>query len=162
VQFEEHIGSLVRETCAPGCGTRIYGEMVGILWGSGRHSAALRLEQLWNKLQRDVPFRLFCGYPIDVFADEFETGAVEAVVGAHSHLLPSTAAGKLETSLGRAMHDVMQLNVNAPLRRASVYQSLGGTALPAGEALILWLREHAPVQAKAVLSRAREHFRYLT
>jgi len=156
--FEKNIGSLVRDAFVPDCGLRIYGEMVGVLWSAGRHSAAIRLEQLWNKLQRDVPFRLFCGYPIDVFSEEFETVAVEAVVCAHSHLLPSTSARKLESVIARAMEDVMGSRVQPLLRRGDVPQDLGGTPLPAGEALILWLRDHAPAQAHTVLIRARDHF----
>src|SRR5471030_267356 len=73
-RFEAHIGSLVRDAFVPNCGLRVYGEMVGVLWSAGQHSAALRLEQLWNTLQRDVPFRLYCGYPIDVLSEEFEIG----------------------------------------------------------------------------------------
>jgi hypothetical protein len=159
--FEKHIGALVREAFVPDCGLRIYGEMVGVLWADGRHSAAIRLEQLWNKLQRDVPFRLYCGYPIDVFGEDFETGAVEAVVCAHSHLLPSASARKLETAVARAMEDMAGPSVQKLLRRDEVSQNLGGTPLPAGEALILWLRDHAPAEAHAVLSRARDHFRQL-
>ncbi len=42
----------------------IFGEAVGLLWEQGLHGAALRLEELWNELQRKYSFSLFCAYPM--------------------------------------------------------------------------------------------------
>ena len=41
-----------------------FGEMVGLLWRSGRFGAAIRLEELWNELRSRVPFGLYCAYPL--------------------------------------------------------------------------------------------------
>lgn len=67
--FEESVGAQVRELVSR-CGQLYaYGEMVAVLWSEGRVTAALELEALWNDLQREVPFDLFCSYPSHVIAD---------------------------------------------------------------------------------------------
>ena len=65
-RFRSVIGTLLSDVCArnPG-GVSVYGEMVGLLWSQGRVAAALRLEELWDELQCDLPFSLLCGYHID-------------------------------------------------------------------------------------------------
>jgi hypothetical protein len=64
--FRSVIGTLLSDLVSrnPG-GVAVYGEMVGLLWSRGRVSAAMRLEALWNELQRELPFSLLCGYSID-------------------------------------------------------------------------------------------------
>ena len=41
---------------------QVYGEVVGLLWSSGRTREALELEALWNGLQEHRSFDLYCGY----------------------------------------------------------------------------------------------------
>jgi hypothetical protein len=64
--FRSVIGTLLSDVCArnPG-GVSVYGEMVGLLWSQGQVAAALRLEELWDELQCELPFSLLCGYLID-------------------------------------------------------------------------------------------------
>src|SRR5580704_3033382 len=50
---------------------RIYGDMSGVLWKAGRFAAAIRLEEFWNQLISLRGFKIYCGYPIDVFNVEF-------------------------------------------------------------------------------------------
>ena len=65
-RFRSVIGALLSDVCSryPG-GVSVYGEMVGLLWSEGRVAAAMRLEEFWNELQRELPFSLLCGYLID-------------------------------------------------------------------------------------------------
>jgi len=67
------IGTTVREAWqnSNGAGLRVYGEMVGILWKARQFPAAIRLEQLWNKLRKSHDFDLFCAYSIDIFDKQF-------------------------------------------------------------------------------------------
>lgn len=44
---------------------RMFGEMVSLLWRSGNHDAALRLEQLWNEAIEGRPICLLCTYELD-------------------------------------------------------------------------------------------------
>jgi MEDS: MEthanogen/methylotroph, DcmR Sensory domain len=71
---------------------RAFGEMVGLLWMEGRYSAAIRLEEYWNRLLEDKAICLFCAYPIDLFGRDFESSRLQALLGVHTHLLagPST------------------------------------------------------------------------
>jgi PAS domain S-box-containing protein len=65
--FMDVIGSRVRSMSARGRTPFIFGEMVALLWRSGRTAAAIRLERLWNGLRKTVGLNLLCAYPIDAF-----------------------------------------------------------------------------------------------
>jgi hypothetical protein len=139
-------------------GLRAYGEMVGILWQARQFSSAIQLEQFWNKLLTRSSFNLFCAYAIDVFGDEFQVSALDALLCAHTHLVPAETDGSLETSINRAMDDVLgpkaaglRLLIKANYRPA-------WAVLPAGEAVVLWLRNNLPDQAERILARAREYY----
>lgn len=56
---------------------RIFGEMVAILWAEGYTRAAIRLEELWNKLLTEQPFSLLCASPMLKFLDD--TGSLLAI-----------------------------------------------------------------------------------
>ena len=49
---------------------RIFGEMVAVLWAEGYTRAAIRLEELWNKLVTEQPFSLLCASPMLKFFDD--------------------------------------------------------------------------------------------
>jgi hypothetical protein len=65
---------------------RAFGEMVGILWMDGQQDAATRLEKYWNELLTGSTVSLFCAYPIDIFDGGTQTGGLEAVLRAHTHM----------------------------------------------------------------------------
>jgi superfamily I DNA/RNA helicase len=154
-RFEATVGSIVRDACARsrGIGPRAYGEMVGILWQTRQYAAAISLEAFWNDLLQAAGFTLFCGYPIDVLAEEFSAADIDALLCAHSHVLPASTslAGAIEASmdevLGSAAARVRDL-MSAGLRPS-------WAALPRGEAMILWLRHELPQYAPEIVARAR-------
>ena len=45
----------------------VFGEIVALLWASGRGVAAIELETLWNTLQKSYSFTLRCAYPAGGF-----------------------------------------------------------------------------------------------
>ena len=158
--FEIAVGAAMRKVRpkAIGGGLRAYSEMVGILWNGGQFSAAIRVEQFWNKLLGRSSFSLFCGYAIDVFGKDFQIAPMDELLCAHTHLLPGSK-GHLEASLNRAMDEVLgpdshdlKLLIKANFRPA-------WAVMPRGESTILWLRNNLPAQADQILSRAREHYR---
>jgi hypothetical protein len=61
--------------------------MVGLLWIEGQYSAAIRLEEYWNRLLEANALCLFCAYPIDLFGCDFDLSKLQALLGAHTHLL---------------------------------------------------------------------------
>lgn len=65
---------------------RAFGEMVAILWAEGNPSAAIELENLWNKLQAIEKFPLFCAYPHAGFTDA-AAASINHVCAAHSRII---------------------------------------------------------------------------
>ena len=137
-------------------GCRAYGELVALLWESGQFSAAIRLEEFWNKLLGSGDFKLFCGYPIDVFAEEFRADSVNALLCAHTHVVPAGLDGDLESAVSRAMDEVLGPQVDHV--RSQMKASSRPTAVPDGEAGILWIRDHLPEKADEVAARARTYY----
>jgi hypothetical protein len=135
---------------------RAYGEMVGILWQAGERAAAVRLEEYWNTLLNGDDFSLLCGYPIDIFSDDFEIRALDAVLCAHTHVLPG--GDQLDAAIEVAMDEVLGLRANGlkSLMKANFRPSWA--QLPASQARILWLRNNLPEYAGDILTRARQHY----
>lgn len=163
-RFDGTVGEVVRRAIAgaDGRGLRAYGEMVGVLWKARQFPSAIRLEQLWNKLRRSKPFSLFCAYPIDVFDAEFEVGVLDALLCAHTHLLPTVPAGSLERAIERAVSEFAGNGIDdvAPFTHDN-HRGVWPT-LPKAEAMILWLRSKLPENADAILARARQYYQTAT
>jgi MEDS: MEthanogen/methylotroph, DcmR Sensory domain len=137
-------------------GVRAYGEMVGVLWKAGEYPAAVRLEELWNDLLKESDVALFCAYPIDVFGPEFQSATVDALLCAHTHLLPVDSS--LEGALNRAMDEVLGSRVDGIRRLIQTNHRPAWAKIPKGEALVLWLRNNLPGSADQILARAREYY----
>lgn len=76
---------------------RAYGEMVGLLWSARQFSAAIRLEQFWNKLLARSSFNLYCAYSIDVSDRESQIQALDRVLSTHTHLIPNHTSKQSES-----------------------------------------------------------------
>ena len=140
-------------------GLRAYGEMVGVLWKAGEFAAAVRLEELWNQLLKSSDIRLFCGYPIDVFGDEFRADKMDALMCAHTHMLPVDDA--LESALNRAMDQVLGSRVEALRAHIKANHRPAWGEVPRSEAVILWLRNNLPGSASEILQLARQYYQPL-
>ncbi len=88
-------------------GLRAYGEMVGILWKARQFAAAIRLEQMWNKLLERSAFSLYCAYAIDIFGKDLHLGGLDEILCTHTHLVPAEPNGDLETALDMALDDLL-------------------------------------------------------
>jgi hypothetical protein len=156
-RFEGIIGEALRgvRASAVQSGVRAFGEMVGLLWQAGRYSAAIRLEELWNRVLQASDVSLFCAYPIDVFSPEFKVSAVDALLCAHTHVVPTDAA--LEGALTRAMDDVLGTRVEGLRKLIKTNHRPAWASMPKAEALILWLRNNLPGSADQIVNRAREY-----
>jgi PAS domain S-box-containing protein len=136
---------------------RAYGEMVGVLWSEREFSAAIRLEEYWNRLLESIRFKLFCGYPINVFTDDFNHSDVNAVVCAHTHVIPTGENGDLQEAVTRALDEVAGINI-LDLERLIQPARHPHTHVPAAEAAIFSLRSTLPSQARDVLGKARRYY----
>jgi MEDS: MEthanogen/methylotroph, DcmR Sensory domain len=88
--FEAVIGGLIRRAGQDGSRTRpvsAYGEMVALLWDAGLVSAAVELEQMWDRLVRRHPFSLFCGYPAQSVIRDGHLDAFAEVCRLHREVL---------------------------------------------------------------------------
>jgi PAS domain S-box-containing protein len=92
--FEAELGRLIAErsrAAAPGK-LRAFGEMVNVLWQNGHRNAAIRVEELWNELQKRHSFTLLCAYALGNFFKQ--PAALQRVCATHTHVLPD-AGGEL-------------------------------------------------------------------
>jgi len=158
--FERVIESAINRFARQSEGTalRIYGEMVGLLWNAGKYAAAIRLEQFWNQLLSSYSFNLYCAYPIDVFGNEFQVAALDALLCAHTHVISAAKGDELAAAINRSMDDLLGRRAEG-LRRLMFSSHWPSWArMPKGEADILWIRNNLPDEAESIVARARQYF----
>jgi hypothetical protein len=156
-RFENTVGSLIRKLRAQaGDGElRAYGEMVDLLWNAGHSSAAMRLEELWNDLLSVNRFSLLCAYQIDVFGKEFQTGVLDGVLCAHTHLVSAGAKGDLDVAVNGAIEQVLGSRAKGLKLLIQANFRPSWAVIPEAEATVLWLRNNLPDYADEILARAR-------
>jgi hypothetical protein len=88
--FRQHVVPIIEQACAgrPDRVTRVYGEMVDVLWKGGQTEAAIRLEMLWNQLAQTHTFALLCGYSIGNF---YKAAGRREICAQHTHLVSDDA-----------------------------------------------------------------------
>jgi PAS domain S-box-containing protein len=69
--------------------TRIFGEIVGLLWAAGKPEDAIRFETLWNHVSDDHSFSTLCAYPMMGFYSERDLELFVRICGEHSRLFLS-------------------------------------------------------------------------
>lgn len=138
---------------------RAYGEMVGVLWQEGRYSAAIQLEEFWNKLLQAGGFTLFCSYPIDVFAKEFQISGVDALLCDHTHLIPTGTEERLENAVYRALEERLGPRASGLRLLIEAKYRPSWAVLPKAEGMILWLRNNLGDEAEEILALARRYYR---
>jgi hypothetical protein len=136
---------------------RAYGEMVGVLWSANQFAAAIRLEEYWNRLLLSASFKLYCGYPIDIFTDEFQHPHIDAVVCAHTHVIPTGENGYVQEAVTRALEEITGAGT-LELKRFIQPARHPNTHVPVAEAAILGLRSTLPEQAGDIIGAAGRHY----
>ncbi|MCA1838340.1 MAG: MEDS domain-containing protein, partial [Actinobacteria bacterium] len=99
--FAEVIGDCIALSAKGRPRVRIYGEMVALLWAEGDYDAAIRLEELWNGLQNNHAFALFCAYPMQGFAGEEPGRGLPDVCTKHSRVIPAESYAALDDATAR-------------------------------------------------------------
>lgn len=158
-RFEAVVGGLVDDVSSrfPDTTVRAFGEMVDVLWARGDTEAALALEELWTELARTRRFALLCGYRLDIFDIDVQTGALPAVLGAHSHAQPAHDTARLADAVDTALTEIV-----GPIDAARIYLDVAADgplrSLPRGQAVLAWLTRTDTPLAESVLGRARHHY----
>lgn len=85
--FEAVMHNIIERACGnrKDCTVRVYGEMVDVLWKRGQHTAAIKLEMLWNQLASTHDFSLLCGYSMGHFFKN--AAAVDEICRHHTHMV---------------------------------------------------------------------------
>jgi PAS domain S-box-containing protein len=158
-RFYQTVGGEIEQLLARSLnrGFRAYGEMVGVLWSAGEFSAAIQLEEFWNRLLRSGGFKLFCGYPINIFNDEFNHSDVDAVICAHTHVVPTGERGDIEDAVTRAFGP-LATGAASDLECFIQPSRHPNTRIPLAEAAILGLRQILPGQADDILGTAGYYY----
>jgi signal transduction histidine kinase/ActR/RegA family two-component response regulator len=111
-RFNEVMGSVVACIADGRSHTRAFGEMVGLLWAEGNYSAALRLEEFWNDLQKVHSFSLFCAYPMNAFGGQRFVEPYGNVCGLHARVIPAESYAGLR-DLDARLRAIAQLQQKA-------------------------------------------------
>lgn len=159
--FEEVIGSAVRAAGAAGRDVCAYGEMVELLWRAGLLTTALKLEELWNQLCRELGFSLLCAYHRGTVEGHAGTPELQQVFEQHAGALhhfsadrdaPAKARRFVKEVLRGAGHDcsvvedaqlvVSELAANAVIHARSRFAV---TARADGAGVCVAVRDGSPV-----------------
>jgi hypothetical protein len=136
---------------------RAYGEMVDVLWQRGERDAAIRLEEFWNDLAKLQTFSLLCAYYMDNLDAAAYHGPLECLCKAHTHLIPARDYERFNQAVIEASNDVLDQPLAQMLRSLSE-RHRPPTAMPQGQATLLWLKRNMPRTAEKVLAEVRSRF----
>lgn len=158
-RFNSIIGRAMREVVSRSRSRRVraYGDLVGVLWKSGRHAAAVELERYWNDLQAQLPFDLYCGYPIDLFGDDFHPARIDPLLCQHTNVVAQLRNADLQSALDFAMYETFGRRLRGSGSSIKEQIATIWPELPSPEATILWIRQYLPSQANEIIERARRY-----
>lgn len=105
--IEQHIARAAKAATSPLPHVAVYGELVMLLAGSGRHEAAITLERMWNGLLQRQPVSLRCAYRIDSFAETENDTFIGQICAEHGHVVPVEDYDRLESDEERLRSVVM-------------------------------------------------------
>jgi signal transduction histidine kinase len=97
-RFSQFFGSVLSQARDAQRPIRIFGELVAVLWSQGKYSTAIQVEELWNDLQRQMSFTLFCAYPLKGFAGKDLAEPLSQVCLTHSRIVPAESYSSLTNS----------------------------------------------------------------
>lgn len=117
--FHQLMGGVIGSMTDGRSGVRAFGEMVALLWAEGNHSGAIRLEELWNDLQKAHSFSLFCAYPMHGLGGEKLIEPHSGVCTVHSRVIPAESYAALVDDEARLLA-VAQLQQRAASLEAEV------------------------------------------
>lgn len=158
-RFHAIVGRTMREVVSRSRSrrVRVYGDLVGFLWQQGRYASAVELERNWNALQAQIPFDLFCGYPIDLFGDDFHPSRIDPLICQHTRVMPQYRNAEIQSALDYAMYEAFGRDLRGAESAVKEQIVAGWPDLPSAEATVLWIREHLPAQADEIVGRARQY-----
>jgi hypothetical protein len=152
--FHALIGGVIAKLRLEYPTVRAYGEMVDVLWQRGEHDAAMRLEGFWNDLAKLQTFSLLCAYYMDNLDASSYAGPLQCVCNVHTHLIPIRDYARFNTAVIEASRKVLEEPLSQMLL-SLCSSNPPSTAMPDGQATLLWLKRNMPRTADKVLAEVR-------
>jgi len=158
--FERVVGGLLDQAAErfPGRNIRAFGEMVDILHSRGEPAAAVQLEELWNGLAAHRQFSLLCGYRLNVFDRETQTGSLPEVCRTHSHVLPAADHVRFGLAVDDALEEALGYDQAGKVYVMANREARGADGVPVPQQVLMWLSKNMPASADRVLAGARERY----
>ena len=136
---------------------RAYGEMVDLLWQRGEREASIRLEEFWNDLAGLQTFSLLCAYNVDNLDQAAYSGPLDCICRVHSHLIAARDYKRFNEAVIEASEAVLDQTLAQMLLSLSE-RHRPQTAMPQGQATLLWLQHNMPRTAEKVLAQVRSRY----
>jgi KaiC/GvpD/RAD55 family RecA-like ATPase len=157
-RFQDVVGGAIEAVGmrCPGRKIRAFGEMVDVLFATGRREAADELEKLWNDLASTGAFSLLCAYRLDLFDRSTQASPLPRICESHTHVVPAADVSRLTRAVDYALETVL-----GPARTVNVYLSAQrqfDVEAPLPQLALMWVSTHMPDEADRVLSVARERY----
>jgi hypothetical protein len=155
--FHTLIGGVIAKLRLEYPTVRAYGEMVDLLWQRGEREAAIRLEEFWNDLAGLQTFSLLCAYGMDNLDQAAYGGPLDCICRVHSHLIAVRDYKRFNEAVVEASEAVLDQTLAQMLLSLSE-QHRPQTAMPQGQATLLWLQHNMPRTAEKVLAQVRRRY----
>jgi hypothetical protein len=152
--FHALAGGLIAKLRLEYPAVRAFGEMVDVLWQRGERAAAMRLEEFWTDLARLQTFSLLCAYRMDNLDAAAYRGPLECVCKGHTHLIPARDYHRFNDVVMQASEEVLDTPLAQMLLSLSE-RHRPETAMPRGQATLIWLQHNMPRTAEKVLAQVR-------
>src|SRR3954463_4382114 len=155
--FHALIGNVIAKLRLQYPRVRAYGEMVDLLWRRGEREAAIRLEEFWNDLAGLQTFSLLCAYYLDNLDQAAYSGPLDCICRVHSHLIAVRDYKRFNEAVVEASEAVLDQTLAQMLLSLSE-RHRPQTAMPQGQATLLWLQHNMPRTAEKVLAQVRSRY----
>ena len=155
-RFRASLGPVLTRIGPYGRGTRVYSDLAGLLWRTGRNDAAIRIEELWNQLVESYQFSLYCGFLMDTQAEQEYDAPLEDLGRTHSDILGSPDDEQFGAALDRASKEIFGVSLT---QMAGVTRQDGARRFPNGQRTMLWVTRNLPMSTAQLAEKARQYFR---
>jgi len=123
-RFATAVADPVRRALGTRPGVRAFGEMVALLQAARKVDAALRLEELWSELARELPLAVRCAYPLSGFGSNADSGAFMRICHEHGQVLPAETYSALLHS-DEQLREIARLQQRANALEAELERGRG-------------------------------------
>ena len=122
--FRASVGEIIQKATAARRGVRVFGEMVASLWERGNSEASIALEELWNALQAEYDFELFCAYPMQLFSRSAYADGFIRICDTHTIVTPVESYSGLSKSAREREVPILQQRLHGYEMEPSMLEAI--------------------------------------